>query len=182
MRASKIITAIAVAAAFCGAAADASRVVHMTAAQMADNSALVVSGRVVGVESFWNEKRTKIFTRTTVAVDQTYKGGRTASVEVIQLGGTVGNIRVTVEGGLKWARGEEVLLFLEPYDSGRYQVSGLSQGKFLIERDPVTGERYVSRAASEGVELIQAEGEAVPDGRLEKVPLERFVSEVIRTE
>jgi len=182
MRVSRVIAALAAAVLLCGAAAHASRVVHMTASRMADISALIVSGRVSEVESFWNEKRTKIFTRTVIEVDETYKGDRTASVEIIQLGGTVGNIRVTVEGSLKWARGEEVLLFLEPYDSGRYQVSGLSQGKYLIERDPATGERFVSRAALEGVRLFHADGTSASGGRLEKVPLERFVSEVMRAE
>ena len=69
----------------------------MTAGQMVENSALVVTGRVSGVESYWNEQNTKIFTKTTVTVDETFKGGHHSRVELIQLGGTVGNIRVNVE-------------------------------------------------------------------------------------
>ena len=161
----------------------ASKVVHVTAAQMAENSALVVAGRVSGVESYWNEGRTKIFTRTTVTFDETYKGGHRPVGELIQLGGTVDNVRVNVEGSLKWAGGEEVLLFLEPYGAGTYQVSGLSQGKYLIERDPETGERYVSRAAQEGIELLRADGApAGTDGRVERVRLERFISEILEPE
>ena len=158
----------------------ASRVVHMSARQMADNSVLVVTGRVSGVESYWNEKNTKIFTKTTITIDETFKGDRRARIELIQLGGIVGNIKVNVEGALKWTEDEEVLLFLEPYDAGTYQVSGLSQGKFLVERDPDTGERYVSRAALEGVELLEADGSQTSrDGRLRKVRLDLFISEVI---
>lgn len=161
----------------------ASRAVHMTTGQMAENSALVVTGRVSSVESFWNEKNTKIFTKTTITVDETFKGDNRARVELIQLGGTVGNVRVNVEGALKWAQGEEVLLFLESYDAGTWQVSGLSQGKFLIERDPGTGERYVSRGPLEGMELLDADGEeAGKSGRIEKVRLNQFISEVLEKE
>ncbi len=98
-------------------------------------------------------------------------------------GGTVGNIRVNVEGCLKWVRGEEVLLFLEPYENGVWQVSGLSQGKYLIERDPETGEKLVSRTALEGVELLESDGSRTEnDGRLEKVRLDQFISEVLEAE
>ena len=169
---------------FCGIAdVSASRVAHMTADQMATNSVLVVTGRVSSVESYWNEKNTKIFTKTTITVDETFKGDHRSRIELIQLGGIVGNIRVNVEGSLSWAQDEEVLLFLEPYENDTYQVSGLSQGKFLIERDPETGERFVSRAALEGVELLQADGSvAAEDSRLDKVSLDRFIADVLSAE
>jgi hypothetical protein len=164
--------------------AEATRIKAMSPRQVAEHSALVVSGRVTGVTSYWNEAGTKIFTRTTVAVDETYKGQKGQVVELIQLGGVVGNIRVNVEGALSWVEGEEVLLFLEPYDSGRYQVTGMSLGKYSIERDPGSGEKYVTRPALEDVKLMQADGKtpAVPDNGLEKISLERFVSEVIDTQ
>ena len=172
-----IIAATTAILAIGSADVSASRVVHMSARQMADNSVLVVRGRVIDVESYWNEKNTKIFTKTTITVDETFKGDQRSRIELIQLGGIVGNIKVNVEGALLWTEDEEVLLFLEPYDGGTYQVSGLSQGKFLVERDPETGERYVSRAALEGVELLQADGSKTSqDGQLGKV---QFISEVI---
>ena len=175
-----IIAATTAILAIGSADVSASRVVHMSARQMADNSVLVVRGRVIDVESYWNEKNTKIFTKTTITVDETFKGDQRSRIELIQLGGIVGNIKVNVEGALLWTENEEVLLFLEPYDGGTYQVSGLSQGKFLVERDPETGERYVSRAALEGVELLQADGSKTSqDGQLGKVRLDQFISEVI---
>jgi hypothetical protein len=148
---------------------------------MADNSALVLSGKVVGMDSYWNEEHTKIFTRTTILVDETYKGEHSPRVELIQLGGVVGNVKVTVEGALQWREGEEVLLFLEPYGiASQYQVAGLSQGRFEIERDPETGRRFVRRPAFAGVELLKSDGgPAKSDGKVEKVPLEQFVSEVL---
>lgn len=162
----------------------ASQVVLVSSREMAENSAMVLSGRVAGQESYWNESHTKIFTRMTILVDETYKGTHTPRIELVQLGGIVGNIKVTVDGALQWHDGDEVLLFLEPYGSTPdYQVAGLSQGRFMIERDPDTGERFVRRPAIEGVELLQSEGvPAKSDGAVEKVSLEKFVSEVIEAE
>lgn len=159
----------------------ASQIVLISSREMAENSALVLSGRVAGMESYWNEGHTKIFTRTTIIVDETYKGDHSPRIELIQLGGIVGNIKVNVEGALQWRDGDEVLLFLESYGSTpAYQVAGLSQGRFMIERDPETGERFVRRPAIEGVELLQADGGAAKgDGSVEKVTLDKFVSEVI---
>ena len=169
---------------FAAASAGASRIVQMSPRQMAEYSALVVSGRVTGVSSYWNESGTKIFTRTTIAVDDTYKGQQGSTVELIQLGGIVGNVKVNVEGALAWKEGEEVLLFLEPYDAGRYQVTGMSLGRYPIERDPETGKRYVSRPAREEIKLMQADGTtpAGPDKGMEKISLDKFISEVIDAE
>jgi hypothetical protein len=153
----------------------------MAAEEMAARSERIVTGRVTGVESFWNEKRTKIFTRTTVTVDGTYKGAEGGSVDILQLGGVVDNVRVTVDGAIAWKMNEEVLLFLEPYVEGAYQVTGMSQGKFLVERDTETGERFVSRPAIAGVEMMTLDdgGGPVKDAGVQKVSLEKFVADAL---
>jgi hypothetical protein len=168
----------------CAQALSATQIVVLSPREMANNSALVLSGRVAGSDSYWNDEHTKIFTRITILVDETYKGQHSPRVELVQLGGIVGNVKVTVEGALQWKEGEEVLLFLEPCGSAsQYQVAGLSQGRFEIERDPATGKRLVTRPSFAGVELFQSDGGPVKgDGALEKVPLEQFVSEVLRSD
>jgi hypothetical protein len=163
------------------ASVEATQVVYQSPQQMGSESALVVRGRVTGTRSFWNESNTKILTETTVNVDETYKGSGVPTVSVVQLGGVVGNARMTVHGALSWKPGEEVLLFLEPRRQGGHRVSGFSQGKFDIERDPVTGEAFVVHPALEGVDVQGAP----PDGterfpaRAEKTPLEQFVNQAL---
>jgi hypothetical protein len=157
----------------------ATQLVLMTPRQMGEQAQLVVAGKVSGTESFWNEKRTKIFTRIDVAVDASYKGAAPAVVSLLQLGGTVDGVRTTVDGAVQWRGGEEVLLFLEPYTKGTYQVTGLSQGKFRIERDETTGAALVSRPALTGVKLVAAQGTISPGAAVEKVPLERFIAEAL---
>jgi len=157
----------------------ATQLVYMTPRQMGERAELVVAGTVTATESFWNEKRTKIFTRIEVAIDASYKGAAVPTVSLLQLGGTVNGIRTTVSGAIRWRTGEEVLLFLEPYTQGVYQVTGLSQGKYRIERDPVSGAAMISRPALSGVKIGGAPSSAAPGAAVEKVPLERFVAEAL---
>jgi len=114
-------------------------------------------------------------------VDDAYKGARPTSVSILQLGGVVDGVRVTVSGALNWRDGEEVLLFLEPYTNGSYQVSGFSQGKFEVERDPETGERFVRRPELTGAEIIaapDANGMTVTS-RVDRVSLDKFVQRAL---
>jgi len=145
--------------------AQATQLLFMSPQDLGREAPLFVRGRVQSAESYWNSTHTKIFTRTTIVVDETYKGSAGPTVEIVQLGGTVGNIKVSVQGALQWRLGEEVLLFAEPYDAAAFQVSGFSQGKFVIERDPATGVAYVQAPVVDGVRLLGAPTPAATDGQ-----------------
>ena len=159
--------------------ADATQVLYRTPQQLGGQSDLVVRGRVERSESYWNEKHTKIFTRTSIAVDEAYKGIAPATVDVIQLGGIVGSMKVTVHGALTWRAGDEVLLFTEPYNAESYRVSGFSQGKFAIERNPETGEPFIRAPRMEGVQLLGAPPDRETETSVVGVPLEEFVSHAL---
>jgi hypothetical protein len=159
----------------------ATQVIYRSPQQLGQQSSLVVRGRVTEVRSFWNAKHTKIFTETEIAVDQSYKGDPPSAIRLLQLGGVVDNVKVTVAGALQWRADEEVLVFVEPYTNGAYQVSGFSQGKFNIVRDSRTNQPYIERPSLDGVELV---GGATPDvlrraSRVDRVPLERFIDQAL---
>ncbi len=140
-----ILTGIAVALSVVAGSisiVDATQVVSLTPRQLGEQSELVVRGKVVDVRSFWNDKRTKIYTTTRIAVDESYKGSGSGMVDLLQMGGVVDDVKVTVHGALEWRTGEEVLLFLESPDGRSFQVSGFSQGKFNIKRNTRTGEAF----------------------------------------
>jgi hypothetical protein len=139
----------------------------------------VVLGRVESSESYWNEKQTKIFTRTRIAVDHAYKGIAGPTVEIVQIGGTVGPIKVTAHGSLTWRPGDEVLLFAEPLDAGSYRVSGFSQGRFKVERHPETGEPFIRAPRQEGVQILGAPAGGEAQISTRGVPLEEFVSRAL---
>jgi len=162
-------------------AVHATQVMYQTPQQKGAQSALLVRGKVLSTESYWNASHTKIFTRTQIAVDETYKGPDQPAIDIIQIGGTVDKVKVTVQGALQWEPGVEVLLFAEPYDAASYQVSGFSQGKFGIERDPKTGVAFVNAPPLEGTALVGAPGadSMTRPGKSEKVTLEQFVNRAL---
>ncbi|UCH83790.1 MAG: hypothetical protein JSW50_15290 [Candidatus Latescibacterota bacterium] len=157
----------------------ATQVIYKTPKQLGQTSTTVVRGTVSEINSYWNANQTKIFTETTIVVDETYKGAPFGTVRIRQLGGVVGNVRVTVHGALHWKQGEEVLVYLEPAKNGAFHIAGFSQGKFNIHRDPQTGMPYVNRPELGGTQMV-----GIPDGgsratRIERVPLDRFISQTL---
>ncbi len=165
-------------------AAQATQIIYQTPEQMGQEATLVVRGVVSHVQSFWNETHTKIFTETVVAVDETYKGRVARTARLVQMGGVVGNVRVHVHGALSWRAGEEVLLFLEPDKRGSLRVTGFSQGKFDIERDPATGEMFITRPALEavaGAGASGAQGAIEGAGGTAKVRLGEFLDRALGT-
>lgn len=133
--------------------ATATQILHQSPEQLGRSAELVVRGRVEARQSYFADGGRRILTETTVAVEETFKGAAPARVTVVQAGGVVDGVRMTVHGALAWEEGEEVLLFLEPSLPGRHRVAGLSQGKFALERD-AAGELLAVPAPLGGAELV----------------------------
>ncbi len=161
--------------------AHATQVIFRSPSQMGSDAALVVQGTGSGVRSYWNQTHSKIFTEATIAVSATHKGQDQGIVSVTQLGGVVGNVQMSVGGSLQWSNGEEVLLFLERYDSGSYQVFGFSQGKFEVERNLDTGEAFVRRpnVAESGIAGAPAADDVRPSSVPVRVKLDDFLDDAL---
>jgi hypothetical protein len=169
----------------CAHSVCATEITYQSPRELGKQSTLVVLGTVSGVRSYWNEKKTKIFTEIDVSVEQGYKGQTPGSVKLLQLGGTVGNVRVHVSGALSWSPGEEALLFLQPSVQGSYQVSGFSQGKFPVERDPQTGKAFVKYVQPEPAargRIISSEDAGSISEHAGQMPLDEFVADALKSE
>lgn len=94
----------------------------------------VIRGTVQNVQSRWSSDGMRIITEIEIGVDESMKGEAGQSVKVVQLGGEVGDIGQRVDGLASFEKGEEVVLFLERQGTQRFQVSGMAQGKYRIER------------------------------------------------
>jgi len=175
------VFAVLFVAAILAGAAQSTQIIYRSPKQMGDEASLVVSGKVSGVRSYWNDKQTKIFTETTIQIDEAYKGDAASTVRIIQMGGVVGTVRMHVHGALTWRTGEDVLLFLDSHDANRYRVFGFSQGKFGVERDPVTGEAFVTRPILEGAEVLGAPAQGGVANATEPahVPLNQFINNAL---
>lgn len=161
----------------------ATKIIQMNPERLAASASTVVRGTVTSVESFKNASGKKVFTETVIAVAESYKGSPGGQVRLLQLGGVVDGVKITVHGALHWTHGEEVVVFLEPYQGDSFHVAGFSQGKFQVERDPQTGRAFVMRPALEGVELVDDDGQNhTHGGELARVPLDQFLSKALGTE
>jgi hypothetical protein len=119
---------------------------------------------VKSVQSAWNSRHDRIVTTVDVAVVESWKGpaAPAAHYQIVQPGGTVGDITMTVDGMPRFAVGERTLLFLHgPPDHA--SVVGMTQGKRALRREAGTGRWMVSapeRAGADFVRTTPASGEA----------------------
>jgi len=174
----KVLGAVLLALTLMAPLAWATQVLYRSPQQLGTESSLVVRGEVTSVRSYWNESHTKILTETSISVGDTYKGASGGTINVVQLGGVVGHVRVNVHGSLSWSPGEEVLLFLEPFAGNAWQVSGFFQGKYNIVRDE-NGRAFVKNVPSGDSEIVGAPGAEGQLRRSGPVALDEFVDQAL---
>ena len=110
---------------------------------MVQEAEVICLGSVIALESNWDEQHGVIYSLATIKVRQILKGAEPGETLVVRyLGGTVGDIGMSVPGAPAFRSGEDVLLFLTPEEDGSYCVIGMSQGKYAIEYDESTGTAY----------------------------------------
>ena len=64
-------------------------------------SSAVIEGKVISKKSVWNHTKTLIYTINQVQVYKSFKGSTQEILEILTLGGTVGNDRLAVNPELK---------------------------------------------------------------------------------
>ncbi len=105
--------------------------------KLAKNADIIVTGKVTDKKSAWNENKTRIYTKTTVQVDEYLKGNSNEkSVEISYPGGEVGDVGELYTHMPSFEANEEVLVFLkkDKKDTG-YQVLDGEEGKIKLVQD-----------------------------------------------
>jgi hypothetical protein len=92
----------------------------------------IVVGDVVSTESSWDTGHRNIYSTIDINVQESWKGATPGDgrIRIRQLGGTVGDIEMTVYGMAQFTPGERALLFLR-----QARVVGMGQGKRLVHWD-----------------------------------------------
>jgi hypothetical protein len=96
-----------------------------------DQSALVVLGEVV--ETGTRLEGGVVVTDTEIRVADCLTGLCPEDLTVTCPGGALGGQTERVEGAPHFEQGQQVVVFLRPQD-GRFEVVGMAQGLFLVER------------------------------------------------
>jgi hypothetical protein len=150
------------AAVLIAASAFATTLVRMSLAQLTQAATEIVRGHVTSQQTAWNPRHTRIYTYTTFALEQTYKGNPPSSLVVQQPGGTVGNVHVFVAGTIQFHPQSSYVLFLErsAADSSKFLPVGMMQGAYRIYRDAGTQEEKLILPLGS---LALGDAAAVPD-------------------
>ncbi len=126
--------------------AHATTIIPVSDDDLAASSEVIVEGRCIDIRPAWNEDRTLIYSFVTFRVRRVLKGDVVpGKITLRQPGGTVGDATSILWGAPYWQVGWDMLLYLNPDQTGALRVAHLSLGYFRIMKDSRTGERYVSR-------------------------------------
>jgi len=113
----------------------ATTMIPLSIEELTDRSTLIITGKVVEINTYKNEENGVISREVMVIPDKILKGEvqSKAPIAITVWGGTVDDITMYVPGSPNFEEGEKVLLFLSE-NKGKKGVVGLAQGKFsLIE-------------------------------------------------
>ena len=157
----------------------ATSMVSMSMEQLAQASSEIVQGQVVSQFSAWNSTHTQIITTTTVAVTQSLKGNALTTVEIHQLGGTVGTVTVTVMGDISLRDRGEYVLFLEPDNVDGYRVVGMSQGAYAVYEDASAQSEHVILPMSQAGIQSLVRGGGNPTGTVPLAGFHKYVASIV---
>lgn len=156
----KGLTAAFAALALGSVAAHASTFVALTADQLITESDSIVQGRVIGVESRWDDAGRIVISEARILVSESLVGKAPSIVTVTTPGGEVGDLKVEAAGFPQFTKGQEVILFLK--GAGEQQrIVGHQQGhiEVVTRLDGVT---LAVPQLEDGVNLLTPSGQVVP--------------------
>jgi len=113
---------------------------------LSEKADVILTGKITQQASSWNENKTRIYTHTTVQVEDYIKGNNNGNtVTVTYPGGEVGDIGEKYSHMPSFENNEEVLLFLkkDSKNTGFKIVNG-EDGKITVTTDAKTGEKITS--------------------------------------
>src|SRR5262245_38617027 len=121
--------------------AHATSVVPPTFTELVANADLVFAGTVVGSHSEWRTVGSDrvIFTMTDFQTEEVLKGKASKVVTLQFLGGTVGDVTLSVSGMPRFEPRERVVLFVEKNGTQVCPLVGVFHGKFVVRSDEKTG-------------------------------------------
>jgi hypothetical protein len=138
-----------------------------TTTELAQRAEVVAVGKVTSLVSEWNETRTMIRTRVTVAVQEYVKGATSDKLLTLYVpGGEVGGVGEIYTHMPSFRPDEDVVVFAEKDKQNRYRISNGLQGKLTVKRDKGTGALMVSEGRT--LENLTNEVKQVVEAEIDK--------------
>jgi hypothetical protein len=144
----RILAGAAAISVVCLAQPSATTVVPIRFEDLVKEAITIVRGEVVAVRAEWRDRTTEspIVTKVTVRVDQVLKGTQRPLLELEFLGGTIGDLTLSISDMPQFKVGERDFLFVN--DAGRpaSPLVGFVAGRWPIQVDALTGREFVLTA------------------------------------
>jgi hypothetical protein len=137
--------------------AHASLVVALDLETMVSRADHIAVVDVTTVSAAWDAKHERILTTIDLAVVEAWKGPLAPAmhVKIVQPGGSVGDIQMTVFGMTHFTPGERALVFLRGTPDAA-AVVGMAQGKRLLRQDTTTNRWLVHAPDRAGASFVRA--------------------------
>jgi hypothetical protein len=155
----------------------ATTLARMTLEEMTSASPVVARVRCAAQEARWEQGR--IWTFTTFAVVETWKGQAGDKLTVRLPGGRVGHLISKVDGAPRFVAGEEMILFLQPTASGDYGVVSWAQGTFRVRAASGAAEERVTQDTA-GMTLYDPVKRTFEPGTVRNMALSEFRQRFVR--
>jgi hypothetical protein len=171
------LAGITLMVAILAAPAFATTVTKLNLEQLVQRADLIVQGQVESVYSQWNEQLRLVFTYVSIRVDEPLKGGSRQSVLIRQIGGTVGDIQMSIAGVPQFKPGETAIVFLKHQGVSTFQVVRMNQGLYEVINDFAVSNMF-------GVDLFDSKTGAITKpligGRAPVEQLKTKIRELVR--
>jgi hypothetical protein len=156
------------------------QVKKMSAKDLTEQSTAVLYGKCKSKRCEWNENKSIIYTYVNIVPEEYIKGNLGSEAIIAVPGGRVGDIVYEVSDMPIFSEGEDVLAFIWTNTAGKNLITGGSQGKMKIDKDPKTGKRMVHGSSAAIITESEWQGFEKPDnpGKPEKAQLEDFVKKL----
>jgi hypothetical protein len=112
--------------------------------ELAQESEVVAVGKVTGMKGEWDQNKTRIVTRVTVAVNEYLKGNAGTVLTITSPGGEVDGVGEWYSHTARFKKDEDVVVFAEKDKKGNFRVAGGEQGKLVVKKDAQTSIERVS--------------------------------------
>jgi hypothetical protein len=145
------VLSFAISSIFFASSSFASTVLYESVETMAGRAELILRAKVLKAESRWTATKRKIVTDITLQPVEVLKGEAPSEVIILVDGGVVGQDAQSVVGAPEFQVGQEVVCLLRKRGVVKYEVLGLSQGKFDLAGEGLA--KTASRSGA-GQELV----------------------------
>jgi len=121
---------------------------HNNLENFVKRSEVIARGKVSQVKPEWDKEKSRILSKVSIDVSESYKGSETGKLVITHLGGEIGEVGELYSHEPQFTLDEEVLIFAKRDKDNNLRVTRGYEGKLKITTDKTTGEKKIGASNS----------------------------------